>query len=420
MPFDIRSLIPLIGGAGGALGHNPQGGSAFLSGWMQAKQAHEAELQRQQEQSLKQQENTRAQEQLKLQQAAGERAQQDQYLQSVNSVRQLLGDTSIETPEDYAQRESFVMNLAPKLGVDTGFVQSLRPKPDTFTRRKIQKVYDQFMKLPETERLMFEGGYTDANGNVVRGGHWNINGQMYTPAQAREALGIGGQTATGEPFVFSKPPKVDVPDTEFERYFEETYLPAEMERRQQNGNTGPLSRQDIQTIRDTAYSHWRELARQPQPAKPPKASNAEYNRLVKAFRDSMLFAARQPQNDATAVSQLRSRAGRLGLRWEEEVDRAARAAQVEAVKGARARDLVVGSGVAIPDVSAFTGRFGGTPPTAPAARGRGAGPGPANTPPPSARTATKADVQAVAERLGVPYAEAEKQLKARGVVLVGQ
>lgn len=188
MPFDWGQLAGLIGGAGGAIGGNPGFARGFQRGMAeleQRKQREAADTQRQEQLKLQQNQDERAAN-------ADTRAQQNQYLQAVNSVRQLLGDTSIESPDDYAQRESFVMNLAPKLGVDTGFVQSLRPKPTVYTQRKLQKVYDQFAKLPEAERMQFE-----------QGGHWEIDGQTYTPAQIRQTLGFGGQTATGEPFAFT-------------------------------------------------------------------------------------------------------------------------------------------------------------------------------------------------------------------------
>src|SRR5262245_51373380 len=153
--MDLRDLIPLIGGASG-LGGNPHAGQGFLQGWMQAKQQHDQHLQQQQETERQKTADKRAADELKLRQDADARAQQDQYLQGVNSIRQLLGDQTIDTPEEYGQREAFVMGMAPKLGVDTGFVQSLRPKPTEFTRRKIQKVYDKFEKMPEAERLQFE------------------------------------------------------------------------------------------------------------------------------------------------------------------------------------------------------------------------------------------------------------------------
>lgn len=195
-------LAPIVGALGGL-----RGNTGFAKRWAQLEEQDRQRKTQQTQLGMQQQQlgfqrdaNTRAGE-------ANTRANQDQLIQQVGAIRQLLGDETITDPEQYNQREAFALNLAPRMGVDTGFVQSLRPAPDTFTKRKIKAVYDKFEKLPQGEREAFEAS-----------GMWNINGQPYTPAQARQALGFGGVNAQGQPFAFTAPPpKPDAVNTPEER-----------------------------------------------------------------------------------------------------------------------------------------------------------------------------------------------------------
>jgi hypothetical protein len=197
MAFDPNSLAPLIGGI------NPQGGNAFMRGWQRGQQEIAQRKQQQQQQTVQQ-------EQLGFQRDANTRANQDQELQqqaqrvqAVNSLRTLLGDESIDDPTVFDERFTFAQNLAPQLDVDPGFLQTLRPTPDTFTKRKLKKLLAQHEGRSVQERQEFEAA-----------GVWRIGDQTYTPAQARQALGVGGLNAqTGQPFAFSAPQQEPKPET---------------------------------------------------------------------------------------------------------------------------------------------------------------------------------------------------------------
>lgn len=209
MPFDLRSLIPVIGGAA------PHGGGGFLRGWQRAEEEKRQRQAQAQQAQQQQQQGQIQQEQLGFQRdangranASDQRAQQDQALQAVMAIRQLLGDEAIDTPEGYAQREAFATALAPRLGVDAGFVSSLRPSPDTFTKRTLGKLYTAFEKMPLEERRQFEAG-----------GAWTVGSQTYTPAQVREALGVGGVNAQGQPFAFARPATLNTDEAPLDRRY---------------------------------------------------------------------------------------------------------------------------------------------------------------------------------------------------------
>lgn len=195
MPLDLKSLAPLLGSAGG--------GSGFAKGWARAQQEAQQRQQQQSQQAIQE-------EQLGFQRSANDRANKDQQLQeqqqqinAVNTIRQLLGDEALDTPELYGERERFALSMAPTLGVDAGFVQSLRPAPDAFTKRRLKTLYANFEKLPQAERQQFEAG-----------GMWKVGEQTYTPAQARHALNMGmTNTQTGQPFAFTKPEDEPRPDS---------------------------------------------------------------------------------------------------------------------------------------------------------------------------------------------------------------
>jgi hypothetical protein len=204
MPFDPNSLAPLIG----ALNPNSSG---FMRGWARGQQELAARKQQQQQEQQRQQQGLVQQEQLGFQRDANTRANQDQdlqrqqqQLQAVNSLRQLLGDESIDDPAVFDERMAFAQNMAPQMGVEPGFLQTLKPPPDTFAKRKLKKLLDQHEKRAMGEREQFE-----------QAGVWRVGDQTYTPAQAREALGTGGTNVkTGQPFSFAKPEEPNEPKLE--------------------------------------------------------------------------------------------------------------------------------------------------------------------------------------------------------------
>jgi hypothetical protein len=199
MPFDPNQIAGAIGGM------NPHGGNAFMRGWQRAQQELQQRKQMELQSAQQQQHGAMQQEQLGFQRDANTRANQDQTMQqqaqqvqAVNSLRTLLGDESIDDPTVFDERMTFAQNLAPNMGVDPGFLQTLRPTPDTFAKRKLKKLLGDLDKKTVQERQSFEAG-----------GKWRLsNGQEYTVAQAREALGVGGMNAAGEPFAFTAPEKV--------------------------------------------------------------------------------------------------------------------------------------------------------------------------------------------------------------------
>src|SRR5688500_20039522 len=133
---DWRQWLPQALGAVGSL----RGGSnAFTTRWRQLEQ-----LEQQRQQQAAQEERQKAL--LTIQQNQDARAGRDQTLQeqqqrlsAVNSLRTLLEDPSIEDPALFDQRMSFASALAPQLGVEAGFLNTLRPAPTVFEQREAKR-----------------------------------------------------------------------------------------------------------------------------------------------------------------------------------------------------------------------------------------------------------------------------------------
>jgi len=202
-PFDWSKLA-LLGGL------SPSGGAPFLRGYTRGQEERRQQQEREDQ-------RRRQDELLKIQQAQEQRAVEDQQMQrqqqmltGVRSIRQLLEDPSIDDPALFDQRMTFAQQFAPMVGVDPGFVQSLRPAPDVFAKRKLTKLLDDFEKRPMSERQQAEAAI-----------YWEVGGQRYTPAQARQMLGRGGMdTRTGQPFAFTPTPEQDTPNTPEEQFYQ--------------------------------------------------------------------------------------------------------------------------------------------------------------------------------------------------------
>lgn len=157
MPFDPNSLAPLLGGLGGATG----GGNGFLRGWQRAQQESEQRrLQQEQMGMAREDRDFRRQQAASTEQraqSAETRAEQDQAIQIAQTFRELLGDETIDDPEAFNQRLTFASQFAPTLGVETGFLESLRPAPTVFQRRKAAKLLKSIETDPQIKRLVDAG-----------------------------------------------------------------------------------------------------------------------------------------------------------------------------------------------------------------------------------------------------------------------
>lgn len=157
MAFDPRELAPLLGGLGGATG----GGNGFLRGWMRAQQeAEQRRLQQEQMGMLQEDRDFRRQQAVSQDErasAADARAEQDQAIQIAQTFRDLLGDETIDDPDAFNQRLTFASQFAPKLGVEPGFLESLRPAPTVFQRRKAAKLLKTIETDPQIKRLVDAG-----------------------------------------------------------------------------------------------------------------------------------------------------------------------------------------------------------------------------------------------------------------------
>ena len=159
MPFDPNSLVPLLGGM------NPNGGSAFMRGFARAQQEIQQRKQLEQQtqrQTMLDERMTRRDEQdaaleariASTQEAQETRAQQQHLLGQGQEVEKYLNDPSVLSEEDLLNRATFMRNLAPRMGVDPGFVEMQTNRVlATLPRKRKLALYDRVTKGLRPEEL---------------------------------------------------------------------------------------------------------------------------------------------------------------------------------------------------------------------------------------------------------------------------
>ena len=246
MAFDPRTLIPLV-----ATGLQPQGGGGFLKGWQRAMQEAEQRRQQDEQRTVQQEElgfrrdaNARAT-------AASEREAQQQQINAVNSIRQLLEDPTIDDPAIFDQRMQFANQFAPKLGVDPGFIQSLRPAPTVFQQREARAKLKEIAGQYSAEQMkMLEAD--DQTGSAPL--FTMKNGEKLTVAQLRERVGTQPVSAAGQA-VAMRPPvsRPDVPNTTEEAHIADAIAIAEEAKGQ------PLTRGERAQVRLKAVEEYARI-----------------------------------------------------------------------------------------------------------------------------------------------------------------
>src|SRR3990167_595632 len=159
MPFDPNSLVPLLGGM------NPNGGSAFMRGFARAQQEIQQRKQLEQQtqrQTMLDERMTRRDEQdaaleariASTQEAQETRAQQQHLLGQGQEVEKYLNDPSVLSEEDLLNRATFMRNLAPRMGVDPGFVEMQTNRVlATLPRKRKLALYERMTKGLRPEDL---------------------------------------------------------------------------------------------------------------------------------------------------------------------------------------------------------------------------------------------------------------------------
>lgn len=179
-----------------ALGLGGAQGGGFSRGFQRGLQMLEQQKQRQQQQEFRQ-------EDLDLRRSANDRAEQQSRLQAVNTIRQLLEDETLDTPEAFSQRMSFATGMAPQLGIEPGFIQkTFTPEPSVFQKRRAKKRLAELAKAYSAQQLQqMEAGATfEMPGEVDPAGR----PLKLSLAQLRERAGVGAQAPEGQPFQFAQ------------------------------------------------------------------------------------------------------------------------------------------------------------------------------------------------------------------------
>jgi hypothetical protein len=254
---DWRTVLPQILGAASGL----RGNRGFAERWAELE-AGERQRQAQAQQAATQAEqlgfqrdaNTRAGAAETRATAADTRAGQDQALQSAEAIRALLGDETIDDPEEYARREAFATSLAPRIGADVGYVQSLRPAPARFEVAAAKKKLAEITRTYRPDQLaMLESD--DATG--VAPTFQMRSGPPLTLAQLRLLAGTQPMTAAGQPASMRVPVKPDVPNTLEEQQIADALAEAAAQAER------PLTRTEAAAVRGRAHAAWTASGRAP-------------------------------------------------------------------------------------------------------------------------------------------------------------
>lgn len=209
---DWKQLLPvLLGQASGLTGNR-----GFAKRWSELQKQKQEQDQLNQQMALQRQS-------AQIQQNAEARAAQQQKLTALNSLRQLLDVNQVADMDEYNQREQFATQLAPTLGIDPGYVQSLRPSPTRFDVIEAKK------KLAEIEKTYTP---TELETLATQPHAFELkSGKRMSLNELRQVAGTQPiDPMTGLPVNVAKPPKVDVPNTPeeifYQRFAEEHNAPS--------------------------------------------------------------------------------------------------------------------------------------------------------------------------------------------------
>jgi hypothetical protein len=244
---DWKSLLPqLLGQAGGLTGNR-----GFAKRWAELEQQKRQQGLVDSEEQRRQQDQQMQQQQLQMQQEAAQRAQEQQRMASLNSLRQLLDVNQVADMDEYAQREAFATRLAPTLGIDAGFIQSLRPNPTRFEVNEAKKMLAEIDKTYAPAQLaMLEQDDQTGSAPVFT----LKSGKQMTVGQLRQLAGTQPiDPKTGRPAsmrVPAKPATPDVPNTSEEHYVADALAAAE------EAAGRPLSRGEKAQTRLKAKREW--------------------------------------------------------------------------------------------------------------------------------------------------------------------
>ena len=214
------------------------------------------------------------------------------------------------------------------------------------------------------------------------------------------------------------PPRGQQPQgtlTEFEAFFTNDYLPAVLEERTAAGQPDRLTRQEIADLKIQARQEWTGAGRAPRAGRQQTVS--EERQQESRLDEQMAYLLRNPSGASRQKwQQIRNAYEQLGVEFQTRRDSVARRVEREDRQDPYADMTSAAERIAASE-AAITGSQApspAVPPPAPGPGGRGRGAGP-STPPAGQRTATRAQVEAVAAQRKVTYAEAKRELEARGV-----
>jgi hypothetical protein len=277
---DWKSLLPqLLGQAGGLTGNR-----GFAKRWAELEQQKRQQGLVDSEEQRRQQDQQMQQQQLQMQQEAAQRAQEQQRMASLNSLRQLLDVNQVADMDEYAQREAFATRLAPTLGIDAGFIQSLRPNPTRFEVNEAKKMLAEIDKTYAPAQLaMLEQDDQTGSAPVFT----LKSGKQMTVGQLRQLAGTQPiDPKTGAAVSMRVQPKTDVPNTSEEQQIADVIAIAE----EQLGR--PLTRGERAQARLRAVSAFRDAGRAPRAAVDPE---------VAELRKDVLRGQVQAQDDKRAA-----------------------------------------------------------------------------------------------------------------------
>lgn len=171
MPFDLSSLIPIVGGI------SPQGGSPFLQGWAQA--AQQAQQQQESQALADYRQGTLDVQNRRLDMQESSDAM-NQRLNMANTIQQGLGGA--QSVEDIDALVNFYSQFAGPLDFEPGWVQTMaRPYRAQIPQRRAKAVYDSIVGNMDNDAIAEAW-----QSNQV----WQIDGENRTLPELALAAGV--------------------------------------------------------------------------------------------------------------------------------------------------------------------------------------------------------------------------------------
>lgn len=417
----LAVLAPIV-----AKRNGPQAAAALVNGFYASRDKRQKDAQTQAQTDFENQRQLAADQRAIAGQQAADKYRQDvlanqQQQQRAGLISKFIADVrGAETPDEVAAIRTAYAEAERAVGLRPGSLSGIASQvatPSALIERQVTKVIKGLK--PETLEYYIEHGVSLKVPTQEQPVPFDVWSKYVT----------SGVDAAGKPVrVPTKPP---TPNTPTEAYIADALLVAE------HTKGGELTPEERLKVRQQAASDYVKYStRQPVPRQAPGGGVTAQTRRERDLRAQLRDAIENPQAQTAGWSRrLKAAFAQAGLDFERAKRELAASIASDRATVASRRNALEMAGVSdVPTAADLDAQFeaelqrdlGGQAPAPAAGRGgRGTGAGPVGSPAPAAapagasqpRRASRADVEKVAQQLGISHREASDRLRSAGVVV---